>query len=158
MRTLSERKPAPRLRQPPADALKPLEGPWISDGHVYFSDYGPEATWSSREQGEWLWGKRFLLHQWRAVLDGKPFEGMTVFGHSAQRGYFATLYDNAGNTAFYRVEIAGRVWVLAGERQRAVYRYSAAGDAIDIHWDWRNAEGLWSPLCDRRAVRVPLMV
>jgi hypothetical protein len=138
----------------PAEAFTPLVGPWLVHGAVYESLYGPAAPWRSHEQCEWLWGKRFVLHHWRARIGEHPFDGVTVLGHSAAQGYFASLYDNAGNTLNYRVEIHGRDWTVSGARQRGSLRFAPDSDAIDIHWDWRRPDGTWAPLSDRRAVRM----
>lgn len=159
IRTFSpSRPPAPGSlpRPEPAEALAPLVGPWLVHGTVYASDYGPESPWRSHEHCEWLWGRRFVLHHWRARIGEHAFDGVTVIGHSPARGYFASLYDSSGNAVTYRLDIHGRDWTVSGVRQRGRFRFTSGGDAIDIHWDWRRTDGPWLPLCDRRAVRVAM--
>lgn len=148
-------KAVPRGRAKPADpaeALKPLEGMWYGAGAVYPSAYGPGREWRSHEHTEWLWGKRFLLHHWRAHLDDAPFEGLTVYGQDEHGGYFAQQYDNQGTAVRYQVDIAAGHWRLKGEAQRAEYAFAPDGRTIDITWEWRDGRS-WKPLCERRATR-----
>ena len=134
-----------------AARLEPFIGRWHVEGDVQKSAYGPASRWTSEERCEWLSGRRFLVNRCDASVGERDFQGMAVFGHHPQRGYFARFHDNAGNAPDYRVSIAGAAWTLTGEAQRALYEFGAG--TIEIRWDWRDADG-WHPLCTLQARRL----
>ncbi|HEV3010642.1 MAG TPA: nuclear transport factor 2 family protein [Burkholderiales bacterium] len=131
--------------------LEPFAGNWHVEGEVQKSAYGPASRWVSDECCEWLPGHRFLINRWDARVSERDFHGMAVFGHDAERGYFARFHDNAGTAPDYRVSIEGSTWTLTGEAQRAVYEFGSG--TIDIRWEWRDDKG-WHPLCTLSARRV----
>lgn len=150
-RQLPPRAPASLL---PAELLKPLEGTWFVEGQVFESPYGPAAAWRSQEHTEWLWGRRFLLLHWRARLDERPFEGLTVLGQDEDGSYFAQLFDNRGHSARYALHIRGRLWRVTAEHQRGHFRFAPDGHTIGIGWEWRDGPD-WKPLSERLATRIP---
>lgn len=153
--THSRRQALPGIpKPPPAELLKPLEGTWFVEGKVFESPYGPAATWRSQEHTEWLWGRRFLLLHWRARLDERPFEGLTVLGQDEDGSYFAQLFDNGGHSMRYGLQVRARHWRVTGAQQRAHFRFSVDGRTIAICWEWREGHA-WKPLCDRLATRIP---
>ena len=132
--------------------LAPLLGDWHVEGDVEASEHGPAARWRSTERCEWLPGERFLVNRWDAKVGDRPFQGMAVFGHDAETGYFATFYDDAGHHPTYLVTIEGSTWTLTGEAQRATYEFSDGGRAMRICWETRGDQG-WQKLCELRATR-----
>jgi ketosteroid isomerase-like protein len=140
-------------KHPPVKALEVFAGLWHAEGDVYARGGKAPTRWKSHEHYAWLPGEQFMGNRWQAIVGGHPFEGLAVFGHDKERGYFSTFYDNAGNSPGYRVTVEGRRWTFSGEAQRAVYELAEDGRSMKIHWDAKGEDGAWQPLCDLKARR-----
>jgi ketosteroid isomerase-like protein len=132
--------------------LESLTGHWHVEGEVQKSADGAAARWTSEERYDWLPGERFLVNRWDARVGEGDFQGMAVFGHDKDRGYFARFYDNAGNAPEYRVELDDTTLRIEGEAQRAVYELGEL--AMKIRWEWRDEQG-WHALCTLTARKIP---
>ena len=142
----------PPARHNLAFHLAALVGHWHVEGDVAETEHGPATRWRSEEHCEWLPGECFLVNRWDARVGDRPFEGMAVFGHDTESGYFATFYDNAGHHPTYLVTIEGNTWTLTGEAQRATYEFAEDGNEVRIRWETKGDEG-WQPLCELQGRR-----
>jgi hypothetical protein len=145
---------AARLR-----ALDVFVGDWHAEGTSFAHD--PDTTdaranpvrWRSDEHYEWLAGGAFLLHRWQADVGGQAFIGTELIGYDeAEGGYFSAMFDNAGNHPRYRLEVRDRRWIVDGDATRATIEFGGR-DRMAFHWEFKNRDGRWLPLCDRVAVR-----
>ena len=150
----------PPVRGAKQEALAVFLGNWRAEGTSYGSPNqreddpkGSGEPWISTHTGRWHTGKFFLIEDERAVVGGKPFETVGVFGVDAETGgYFTHTFENHGFYRHYAVSVDGRVWTVAGEKERARIEFSPDGMTQTIAWEWRPKKR-WLPLCDRVARR-----
>ena len=75
---------------------------------------------------------------------------MEVIGDDAkEKRYISYFFDNAGNAITYQVNMDKNIWTYTEILQRATFEFSADGEKMKTHWDWKkNANENWWPLCD----------
>jgi hypothetical protein len=136
-------------------------GKWRAEGESYAEGQradDPRASavpWMSEESYEWLPGKFFVLHRWEAMVGTRAFKGTELIGYDeVLGGYFAHIFDNAGNHPEYRVAVDGDVWTFTEPETRATVTVNTGGDSMTFKWEWRNDGSNWLPLCDRIATRI----
>ena len=151
---------APPTRGDEHDALAVLLGHWRAEGESYGSPNQPEhdpksaaEPWASTHVGRWHTGEFFLVQDERALIDGRPFDTLSVMGVDNETGrYFARSFENHGFYRHYDVSVEGLVWTISGERERARIEFSTDGRTQTLTWEWCPKDQ-WLPLCDRVAHR-----
>jgi hypothetical protein len=150
----------PPIRGLKHEALSVFLGNWRADGVSFGgtdqSGDDPKAngeSWESTHVGHWHTGEFFLIQDEKARVGGKPFDTLSIMGVDARTGRcFARSFENHGFYRHYDVEVAGRIWRLIGDTERARLEFSEDGRTQTIVWEWKPAD-TWLPLCDRKAVR-----
>ena len=148
----------------PESALNKLEvfvGKWDVAGKSYAEGSSNENLQVSSvemkfvQTGEWLSGGYFLKNHWDGHVGESEFNGMEVIGYDAEsETYSSRFFDNVGNAPTYQLSVRDNVWTYIGELQRATFEFSADGDEMTIHWDWKKTDGEdWKPLCDLTATK-----
>lgn len=143
------------------DALAAFLGEWRAEGLSFGgtdqSGADPKANgvpWVSTHSARWHSGKFFLIQDERAQIGGTPFDTHSMLGvEPGDKGYFARTFENHGFYRHYRLSVAGKIWMLEGETERARTVFDADGNTQTITWEWLR-DGTWQPLCDRVATRV----
>lgn len=142
-------------------ALSVFLGKWRAEGMSFGGTdqlgADPKANgvpWVSAHTTHWHTGDFFLIQDERARIGGKVFDTLSVMGvEPSDKGYIARTFENHGFYRHYDLSVTGRIWVLAGETERARTVFNADGDTQTITWEWLR-DGKWLPLCDRVAKRV----
>jgi hypothetical protein len=142
------------------DALAVFLGTWRAEGKSYGSPRQPDddpksaaEPWVSAHTGRWHTGEFFLVQDERAMIDGKPFDTLSVIGvDGTTGGYFVRSFENHGFYRHYDLAVDGRVWTITGKMERARIEFRGDGRTQTIAWEWRR-KGRWLPLCDRVASR-----
>lgn len=142
----------------PHKRLAVFLGDWHAEGTSYGGDeqssgnpHAGATPWSSIHSARWHSGDFFIVQDERA---NGPFDTLSLMGWDAEAGrYFARSIENHGLARDYAMAVEGRTWTLAGEHERAAYRFSEDGRSQEICWEWKPAEE-WLPLCDRTARRI----
>ena len=142
------------------EALSVFLGHWhangISFGGTDQSGLNPKANgvpWKSTHSTRWHTGKFFMVQDERALIDGQPFDTLSIMGVEANNTQFCRTFENHGFYRHYAVSADDRTWVLEGESERARTVFDATGDTQTISWEWLR-DGKWLPLCDRIASRI----
>lgn len=142
------------------DALSVFLGEWQADGLSYggTDQSGPDpkangVRWSSTHTARWHTGKFFMVQDERALIDGQPFDTLSIMGVEGIGAQFARTFENHGFYRHYGLSVDDRTWVLEGETERARTVFDASGDTQTITWEWLR-DGTWLPLCDRVALRI----
>ena len=153
----------PQLPKPSAEhrRLDVFVGEWRAEGESYAEGQradDPRASvvpWMSEESYEWLPGRFFVLHRWDAMVGTRAFKGTEIIGYDeTQGGFFANIFDNAGNHPEYRVAVDRDVWTFTEPETRATVTVNNGGNTLTFKWEWRNGGSDWFPLCDRIASRI----
>lgn len=142
------------------EALAVFLGDWRATGQSFGDKEqhkeAPRAKpipWTSTHTARWHTGRFFLVQDERATVGG-PFDTLSIMGWDEQaQGYFARSFENHGFYRHYKVALAGQIWTLTGESERARIEFSADGVTQTIVWEWRREDG-WLPLCDRVAMKI----
>lgn len=150
----------PPTRGEKHEALAGFLGRWRAAGDSYGSPNQPEddpksaaEVWVSTHEGRWHTGEFFLVQEERALIDGRPFDTLSILGVDSKTGrYFARSFENHGFYRHYDMTVDGQVWTLSGEHERARIEFSADGRTQTVTWEWRPHDQ-WLPLCDRIAHR-----
>jgi Protein of unknown function (DUF1579) len=156
---MSEHETAP-TRGAQHEALAAFLGRWRATGKSFAgpkqsadNPKGAAEPWISSHVGMWHTGEFFLIQDERATIGARPFDTLSVLGVDASTGnYFARCFENHGFYRHYELSVAGSVWTLKGDSERALIEFSADGRTQTIVWEWRPKDH-WLPLCDRVAVR-----
>jgi Protein of unknown function (DUF1579) len=141
------------------DALDAFVGEWravgTSFGGTDQTGENPKANgerWGSTHVARWHPGEFFLIQNERALIDGKPFDTLSVMGVDPEgESYFARTFDNHGFYRHYHLAVDNNIWLLEGDTERA--RTVFGDDRQTITWEWLR-DGRWLPLCDRVATRI----
>lgn len=142
-------------------ALNMFLGTWHATGSSYGGSrqtreaprVAPSA-WTSTHTAYWHTGGFFLMQDERAIVDGGPFDTLSILGVDPETDRcFVRSFENHGFQRLYALRLESRVWTLSGPLERARIEFSEDGRTQNIHWEWCPDEG-WLPLCDRVAVRV----
>lgn len=151
----------PPQRSPAHRQLDVFVGSWRARGESFAEGQQGDdprasaAPWTSEESYEWLPGGFFMLHKWEAKVGARGFRGLEIIGYDdAAGGYFTRMFDNTGNHPEYVATVSGNVWTFSEPSTRATVSVSADGNRMDLHWESRQGDGEWMPLCDRTANRV----
>lgn len=140
-------------------ALKVFVGTWHAEGTSFGDGQNaddPRASavpWISDETYEWLPGEFYLLHRWDARAGKRHFVGTEIIGHDSVSGYFAQMFDNAGNHPEYRVHREEKVWTFKEAQTRATITVNNR-NTMTVNWQWKNGGTRWLALCERIARRI----
>jgi Protein of unknown function (DUF1579) len=140
-------------------ALEVFLGDWKAEGQSFggprqdaANPRGRPVRWTSRHSARWHTGGFFLIQDEHAEVDG-PFDTLSIMGWDDDTGsYFARTFENHGFYRHYEVTLAGKVWTVSGESERAHIVFSNDCNRQTIAWEWRP-NGAWLPLCERVATR-----
>ena len=149
------------VRGPAHEALSVFLGDWRAEGMSFGgtdqSGVDPKANgvpWISTHTARWHTGEFFLIQDERAQIGGAPFDTLSIIGvETGDKGHFARTFENHGFFRHYALSVAGRIWLLNGQTERARTVFDADGNTQTITWEWFH-EDKWLPLCDRVATRV----
>jgi hypothetical protein len=142
------------------EVLNVFLGDWKAEGTSFGganqtpqSPRGNSTPWTSTHTARWHSGQFFLIQDERAQSRG-PFDTLSVMGWDPTAGrYFARTFENHGFYRHYDVTVAGQVWTLDGDTERARIEFELGGTRQNITWEWRPND-VWLPLCDRIATKV----
>ena len=148
------------VRGPMHNALSVFLGEWRAEGTSFggtdqsgLDSRANGVPWVSTHSARWHTGEFFLIQDERALLDGKPFDTLSIFGVEPGIGHFVRTFENHGFYRHYALAADGPTWQLTGETERAQTTFSPDGNTQTIAWEWLR-DGKWLPLCDRVALRV----
>ena len=126
MMTTNDSEATP-VRSNAHDALSVFLGKWRAEGMSFGGTdqmgADPKANgvpWVSTHTTHWHTGDFFLIQDERARIGGKVFDSLSVMSvEPSDKGYIARTFENHGFHRHDDLSVTGRIWVLAGETERA---------------------------------------
>jgi hypothetical protein len=77
-------------------------------------------------------GGRFALHQYQGSIQGKPFEGIAIYGYNLGNGKWQSAWIDS-----FHMSTAIMFSENRGENMSFLGSYEAQGETIE-HWGWRT--------------------
>jgi len=110
-------------------------------------------------QGEdnyaWMNGNYFVVGSWQHLFLGGGHIGLSVMGFDEQKKrLFTRNFDNQGYERTYFFEIEGNTWKYLGDQERATRIYMHEGRTFEEHWEMKDQNGQWIPLCDMNGTKI----
>jgi hypothetical protein len=138
----------------PMSKLEAFIGTWNTTGDVLETDVNPAGTLVATDTYRWLPGKHFIVHDVDARFDGNPVRSMEVIGFDAStKQFFATSYDDQGQTESFSVALARRRWTIKGKTVRFDGYFDSQKTRLTGLWELRVAKGRWQPWIKLELVR-----
>ena len=136
----------------PALELKQLEifkGKWKIDGKNFpIAPSGGEAPIHGEDNYTWLKGNFYLVNNWKHLFDDGGHQGISILGFDDELSkLFTKNFDNFGIERKYILENENGKWKFNGDKERATREFSKDGKSYIEHWEMKNNEGKWTPLC-----------
>ncbi len=141
----------PRTKAP-AKELQRLEivaGKWKIEGKNFpIAPEGGETPVHGEDNYVWLSGNFYLVNNWQHLFDAGGHIGLSILGFdNEEKKLFTKNFDNLGSETKYILENENNKWKFIGDKERATREYSSDGKSYTEHWEMKNGEGQWTPLC-----------
>ena len=134
--------------------LEVFIGTWNTTGEVLETDANPSGALVATDTYRWLPGKHFIVHDVDARFDGKPTRSMEVMGFDrATKGYFASSYDDQGNSDRFAIALNGRRWTIEGKTVRFNGSFNSQKDRLTGLWEVKVGKARWQPWINLLLVR-----
>lgn len=115
--------------------LSKLAGAWEGTTRTWFEPGPPVDESPIRGTMRLILDGRFILHEYKSSMDGKPLEGVAIYGYSNGNGRFQSAWVDSfhNGTAIMFSEGDGK---REGHNVLGGYTYPGP-DGIQ-HWGWRT--------------------
>ncbi|MGF1579795.1 MAG: DUF1579 domain-containing protein [Gemmataceae bacterium] len=79
--------------------LQPLAGRWNVEGKFYMNPGEEPTTSKATSTRKWVFGKRYLVEEYKGEVFGKPFSGMGMTGYDRAKKKFVGSWVDSMSTA-----------------------------------------------------------
>jgi hypothetical protein len=123
------------LASGPHQQLNRLEGTWEGIARTWFEPdkIGDESP--VKGSMRLILGGRFILHEYKGSMGGKPLEGMAIYGYHLGLGKFQTAWIDSFHNGSAIMFSEGK----KGEKDFNVMgSYAYVTPEMEQHWGWRT--------------------
>lgn len=129
------------------EALAPLIGKWINEGHTIGAGQIPSVPILTSDVYEWAPGRFFIVHSAFGRIGETSVGGVEIIGVDGD-AYRSTFYDSFGNVHQSRVEIDGDVLRWIGDRARCTVTMTDGGLTQVAHHESSTDGATWTASMD----------
>ncbi len=122
------------LESGPHFQLNQLAGNWAGETRTWFEPGDPVDVSPMTGQIRPLFDGRFMLHEYKGSFQGKPFEGIAIYGHHIKNGNFQAAWMD---TFHMGTGIMLSEGVKDGEFFSVQGSYTASAEDTQA-WGWRT--------------------
>ncbi len=126
-----------------------FEGRWQITGHNFpVTLNGLETDVYGEDEYSWLPGNFFLMDKWQHLTKSSSHIGISILGFDEEeQKLFSRNFDNLGFERRYFLMYDGNSWKFDGPQERSVRVYSMDKLSYTEHWEMKDGNGAWMPLC-----------
>lgn len=129
------------LESGPHFQLNQLAGNWAGETRTWFEEGEPVDVSPMTGQIRPLFDGRFIMHEYKGSFQGKPFEGIAIYGHHIKNGNFQAAWVDT-------FHMGTGIMLSEGEKDGAFFSvtgsYTASAENPEA-WGWRTTIELADP-------------